>query len=302
MDALCSAVAAASAEGEAVLRGDGNGAAATRTLDRLTRVVENGFDQWEASRCRAEAATSTLALSRKHTHRSSAWSWMRREMATRVAAKGLAVCTPGCLKLLVRKAKLDVKAKLQRQEQDARDELLRGNSADSREKRRNMQLRFDVFVSVEAAKQAGSELTESMRQATQMMAAEVEKSAAAVQALQSQTIELEKTRAQYSAYEAVLAIGSNLLKEIHRGSIMDKLIIYGGLGFFLLTVFYILWKRTWIPGLSLLFRRQQKFVEDKASRVLTSTLKGTGFSTSTASSVVSVFAKPVIYGHAHDEL
>ncbi|KAJ3067123.1 hypothetical protein HDU98_009670, partial [Podochytrium sp. JEL0797] len=82
---------------------------------------------------------------------------------------------------------------------------------------------------------AAADLTDAMRQATLMMKDEVERSVAAVQALESSTQMLDKTRAQYSVYESVLSLSTNILKDIHRGSIMDKLVLYGGLSFFLLT-------------------------------------------------------------------
>ncbi|ORY41272.1 hypothetical protein BCR33DRAFT_718918, partial [Rhizoclosmatium globosum] len=74
-------------------------------------------------------------------------------------------------------SKMDLKQRQDEAAQNERNELLKGNTRQGdREKRKTME-------KVEAAKLAGAELTETMKQASQMMAAEVERSIAAVQAL-----------------------------------------------------------------------------------------------------------------------
>ncbi|TPX76943.1 hypothetical protein CcCBS67573_g01772 [Chytriomyces confervae] len=204
------------------------------------------------------------------------------------------------LKLAVRRAKLFIAKRDELRVREDRESLLRGSTRDTRKLQTN-----------EAAKLAGAELTESMRQAAQMMTAEVEKSVAAVEALrkflsllklslkllsqsahswfpETSTKMLEKTRAQYSVYESVLTISSNLVHQIHRGSIMDKLVLFGGLGIFLLTVCYIMWKRTWIPGFSMLFSRKEA-----------SSLSSV---TSTASTFVTAVTPIVTSAQSHDEL
>ncbi|KAJ3006092.1 UNVERIFIED_CONTAM: hypothetical protein HDU68_004271 [Siphonaria sp. JEL0065] len=158
----------------------------------------------------------------------------------------------GCfIETALRKAKLDHKQTQDSLKQNERLELLKSSRKDDRKS----------LEKVEQAKLAGKELTDSMREAARMMQAEVDKSVAAVQALESSTQMLEKTRTQYTVYESVLSLSTNLLKEIHRGSIMDKLILCGGLGFFVLVVLYIVFKRTWIPGLSLVFPKKKAVVE-----------------------------------------
>ncbi|KAJ3409607.1 Protein transport protein sec20 [Chytriomyces hyalinus] len=190
------------------------------------------------------------------------------------------------LKLAVRRAKLFIAKRDELRVREDRESLLRGSTRDTRKLQTN-----------EVAKLAGAELTESMRQAAQMMTAEVEKSVAAVEALQTSTKMLEKTRAQYSVYESVLTISSNLVHQIHRGSIMDKLVLFGGLGIFLLTVCYIMWKRTWIPGFSMLFSRKE--ASSLAEKTLETVLSSV---TSTASTFVTAVTPIVTSARSHDEL
>ncbi|KAI9341497.1 Sec20-domain-containing protein [Obelidium mucronatum] len=151
------------------------------------------------------------------------------------------------LRTSIRKAKLTLKESENLRKRDERQQLL------SSPKPNNDR---SAHQKVEQAKMAANDLTESMREAAKMMQDEVEKSVAAVQALEASTQMLEKTRAQYTTYESVLSLSSNILKEIHRGSIMDKLVLFGGFGVFLLVVLYIVWKRTWIPGLSMLIGKK----------------------------------------------
>ncbi|KAJ3239462.1 Protein transport protein sec20 [Chytriomyces hyalinus] len=258
MNALLAKVEEAVATANSILEGN-EAPAAKETLERLGRLAIHAMETLED--LRLEAGCDDAALDHVDGRISD-------------------------LKLAVRKAKLCIAKREELRVREDRESLLRGATRDTRKLQTN-----------EAAKLAGAELTESMRQAAQMMTAEVEKSVAAVQALQTSTRMLEDTRAQYSVYESVLTISSNLVHQIHRGSIMDKLVIFGGLGMFLLTVLYIMWKRTWIPGFSMLFSRKEvsTLVEKTLETMLSSV-------TLTASTFVTVATPIVTSVGSHDEL
>jgi hypothetical protein len=103
-----------------------------------------------------------------------------------------------------------------------------------------------------AVLQASSELTDTMRQAVQMMRSEVERSHESLKTLDESTKVLEKTHGQYNNLSSEMKTSGTLLTQIHRRDVMDRIIVLFGLFVFLSTVAYILWKRTWIPGASLL--------------------------------------------------
>ncbi|KAJ3086418.1 Protein transport protein sec20, partial [Physocladia obscura] len=187
------------------------------------------------------------------------------------------------LRASLRKAKLDLKNNQQKLEQEQR--------------------------ATEAAKIAGAELTESMRQATKLMADEVERSIAAVQTLEQSTQLLSKTRAQYSTFQSVLTLSATILQQIHRGSIMDKLVLFGGFGFFLLTVLYIVWKRTWIPGASLVFGNSRSGSKSAVKSVVTTVVSKIARTVTSNTPTPATFSGTPLAAapettryHSHDEL
>ncbi|KAI9357352.1 Sec20-domain-containing protein [Zopfochytrium polystomum] len=144
----------------------------------------------------------------------------------------------------------------------------------------------------QTAFQTGAELTESLRQAVQMMATEVERSAAAVSSLNDSTILLDTTKSQYTTFQSVMKVSGGLLSQLHRQSLLDRFILFFGLFIFLATVGYIFWKRMWFLRFDRLLYSTKgsptvttQTVISTATSLLTSTLTSGGVSaTETAQS------------------
>ncbi|KAJ3107614.1 hypothetical protein HDU97_003608 [Phlyctochytrium planicorne] len=84
------------------------------------------------------------------------------------------------------------------------------------------------------ALETGVQLTDSLKQAIQMMSVELEKSVAASQVLDDSTRTLKQTYTQYNAISSVSEISKKILTNLQIQSMMDRLIILGGLSTFLL--------------------------------------------------------------------
>lgn len=152
----------------------------------------------------------------------------------------------------------------------------------------------------QATYEASAELTDSLRQAMQMMSTEIERSASATQTLGESTVVLDKTRSQYSTFQSVMKLSGGLLNQLHRQSIMDRLILYFGLFVFLSTVAYIFWKRMWIPRIDLIIMRALKFTQAGSTKTVNSILSSTTTTIATPTSLIS--ATTPRYQHHRDEL
>ncbi|KAJ3328488.1 Protein transport protein sec20 [Blyttiomyces sp. JEL0837] len=198
------------------------------------------------------------------------------------------------LLIQLRKAKLTAKSNVQKRALNEREELLKGGSlAASLQERKN--------ITSKTAEQKSLELTESLRQAVQMMSGEVEKSAAALQSLGDSSQVLSKTNNQYSAFESVMGASGTLLTQLNRQSLMDRVVLVLGFSLFMFTVLYVLWKRTWIPGASLLFPKKASTTLAKHATTALSSLTST--ITQSITSITSATPTTTAFTHrGRDEL
>ncbi|KAJ3414911.1 hypothetical protein HDV05_005860 [Chytridiales sp. JEL 0842] len=190
------------------------------------------------------------------------------------------------LQLKLRKARLLASQNASKRMEKEREELL-GNPEERQKKQASR-----------AVLQTSTELTNTMRQAVQMMTAEVERSHESLKTLDQSTKTLEKTRGQYSNISSELKTSGTLLTQIHRRDVADRIIVFCGLLVFLLTVAYILWKRTWIPGASLFYPR--KSVEEAVRKTVTNVATSVASKTTKmVASATTTLAKAL---HHQDEL
>ncbi|KAJ3211837.1 hypothetical protein HDU67_004218 [Dinochytrium kinnereticum] len=99
------------------------------------------------------------------------------------------------------------------------------------------------------ALESGAQLTDSLQQAIQMMSIELEKSVAASQLLDDSSRTLKETSTQYTTLSSITDVSRKILTKLQVQSMMDRLIIIGGLTTFLSAAGYVVWKRVWLPRL-----------------------------------------------------
>ncbi|KAI9202097.1 Sec20-domain-containing protein [Polychytrium aggregatum] len=147
------------------------------------------------------------------------------------------------LQISIRQTNLFMKSELDRRAEREREELLKTSGTERQEL---WQQKLDTE---EKLLQSNSELTSMLKNAVQMMNAEVEKSAQTTKALNDSTALLQKTHTEYSSYDRALRGGRAIITRLKRRDWTDKVMIMFGLLVFCLTVLHIIRKRVWIPGL-----------------------------------------------------
>ncbi|ORX76882.1 Sec20-domain-containing protein [Anaeromyces robustus] len=102
------------------------------------------------------------------------------------------------------------------------------------------------------------ELTDTLRQAVQMLTEEVQKSSQTSKLLDDSTSTLSKTTEEYKKYGNTLNSSKKIVRSLKRRDLTDKILLTLGLLFFVSTVLYIISKRIWIPKLvtNLLFNKK----------------------------------------------
>jgi len=91
------------------------------------------------------------------------------------------------------------------------------------------------------------ELTDSLRQAVQMLTEEVQKSSQTSKLLDDSTSTLSKTTEEYKKYDNALNSNKKVVSNLKRRDLTDKILLGLGLLFFICTVLYVIGKRIWIP-------------------------------------------------------
>ncbi|KAG4082869.1 Sec20-domain-containing protein [Neocallimastix lanati (nom. inval.)] len=91
------------------------------------------------------------------------------------------------------------------------------------------------------------ELTDSLKQAVQMLTEEVQKSSQNSKLLDDSTSTLSKTTEEYKKYDNALNSNKKVVSSLKRRDFTDKILLGLGLLFFLCTVLYVVGKRIWIP-------------------------------------------------------
>ncbi|XP_047182341.1 uncharacterized protein LOC124848648 [Vigna umbellata] len=139
------------------------------------------------------------------------------------------------LRLNLRNANLQAKAKLRKTAQEER-ELLLGGGEESTARRRNLQTKAGMTSAAES-------ITESLRRTRQLMVQEVERNTSTLMTLDESTGVLKKAESEYKGHRSLLMRTRNLLSVMQRQDVMDRLIL--GIGFFLfsLAVLYVVSKR-----------------------------------------------------------
>ncbi|EGF83497.1 hypothetical protein BATDEDRAFT_22242 [Batrachochytrium dendrobatidis JAM81] len=99
-----------------------------------------------------------------------------------------------------------------------------------------------------AAIQASNDITYGLKQAVQMISAEVERSIETVNTLEQSTNTLNRTQQEYSMIGDRLGVSKSIISSLNSRDWMDRALLGVGLLVFTLTMMYIIGRRMWIPG------------------------------------------------------
>jgi len=140
------------------------------------------------------------------------------------------------------------------------------------------------------------ELTDSLRQAVQMLTEEVQKSSQNSKLLDDSTSTLSKTSEEYKKYGNALNSNKKVVSSLKRRDLTDKILLGLGLLFFICTVLYVIGKRIWIPKILFSKKGAASVVSSikkaaKTSKVASKTSKT--LTTKTLSKVTSLASKKI---------
>ncbi|KAI8926113.1 Sec20-domain-containing protein [Entophlyctis helioformis] len=105
-----------------------------------------------------------------------------------------------------------------------------------------------ALADAESLVRASNDVTAGLRQAVQMMSAEVERSTETVKLLDESTRTLQKTSHEYSLMGDLLNVSSVIIKDLNGRDWKERAMLAAGLAVFLSTVAYVIGRRVRIPG------------------------------------------------------
>ncbi|XP_052199438.1 uncharacterized protein LOC127806280 [Diospyros lotus] len=139
------------------------------------------------------------------------------------------------LRVSLRNANLQAKANMRKTAQEERERLL-GGGEESTIRRRNLQTKAGMT-------QAAESITESLRRTRQLMVQEVERSASTLATVEESTGVLRKAESEYKGHRSLLMRTRNLLSNMQRQDVLDRLILAVGFLLFSCVVLYVVSKR-----------------------------------------------------------
>ncbi|KAF8316838.1 Sec20-domain-containing protein [Clavulina sp. PMI_390] len=170
------------------------------------------------------------------------------------------------LKKAFRAALLESKRKIDSQTSSYREEMLRSGSgmqaSSSRTRGSNSYvvvlvplttISHYVFFREDAVMHASEAVTDALRQTTQLMQQELERSILSTQLLEESTKTMQSTSDLYTTFGTLLTTSKTLIASLQQADWLDRMIIFSSLAIFLLAVAYIVKKRVIDRGLWLAF-------------------------------------------------
>ncbi|KAJ3041438.1 hypothetical protein HDV00_009418 [Rhizophlyctis rosea] len=154
------------------------------------------------------------------------------------------------LQISLRKASLSAKKNMDAAAQKEREDLLKGSAERRTERISNLQ-------GNESLVSTSNELTDSLRQAVQMMSAEVERSAQTAKSIEDSTTILRQTNTEYRNFQSILGTSKRLVTRLKQRDWTDRLLLVFGVLVFLMSVVHVVRGRIriWVPGWNMIMGR-----------------------------------------------